>query len=326
MKKIFPPRPGFLIIILILTIVSCYQQPEALFTSDAVIITAGESVQYTDQSLNEPITWDWTFEGGTPSYSTEQDPLITYYDVGTYSVTLEATNRGGTGMITRDAYVTVVEPTTDVTFYNNTFKDIRITVDYTEKIIESSGSVTFYGLEGNSVAYYAETSGQTTSGTQVGLLLYWDNSIDLEGGTLDWDLNIGSDFYFMRITNNGTHVLTPLEVTQGLGDVMTENIVIPNDGVKYDIGYYEAYSETLVKGYFEDDPDSWVYWENFTFPGTVNQVKELTSSIKKGTGKGAGFLPEGLLIYELEPASGYEPVTTIEKGANVHFPRVLLKK
>jgi len=320
MRKQFHFRPVALIASLVLFCVSCQEHPEALFTSDTISISAGESVQFTDESLSEPITWAWTFEGGAPAVSTVQNPLVTYNNVGTYSVTLEATNRGGTGIISRDNYITVVKPSTDITFNNNTFKPISITVDYIEKTIPVEGSVTYYDLEGTSIDYYAETSGTTTTGTIVGELLTWNYSIELTGGSLEWNLNISSDYYFMTIANSGTHVLTPLEVTQGLSDVLTEYISIPNNGTKYNIGYYKAYSGTVVKGYFEDDPGRWVFWENLTFAGTINQSKELTSSIKKGIGSGDGFISNGKVIYEMTPATNYKPTTILKEGTGVHFP------
>src|SRR4249920_2840442 len=50
-------------------------------------------IDFTDQSTNNPASWQWTFEGASPSTSTQQNPTnICYDDPGVYDVTLIATN------------------------------------------------------------------------------------------------------------------------------------------------------------------------------------------------------------------------------------------
>ena len=81
--------------------------PTADFTASAIVISGGESVDFTDLSLNSPDTWDWTFEGGTPGTSALQNPFITYYTAGTYNVTLTVTNAAGSDTETKVDYITV---------------------------------------------------------------------------------------------------------------------------------------------------------------------------------------------------------------------------
>jgi PKD repeat protein len=46
-------------------------------------------IDFTDLSINNPVAWNWTFEGGSPSSSTVQNPIqICYNDPGIYDVTL----------------------------------------------------------------------------------------------------------------------------------------------------------------------------------------------------------------------------------------------
>lgn len=68
------------------------QAPLAAFTYTAPALV-DMPVQFTDQSTNDPASWDWDFgDGGT---STEQHPMHTYTATGTYTVTLTATNGCG---------------------------------------------------------------------------------------------------------------------------------------------------------------------------------------------------------------------------------------
>ncbi len=61
----------------------------------------------TDFSLLNPTSWLWNFGDGTTS--TMQNPTHTYGVVGTYNVTLTATNAGGSNTTTKTGYI-VVQP------------------------------------------------------------------------------------------------------------------------------------------------------------------------------------------------------------------------
>ncbi|MCB0807254.1 MAG: VCBS repeat-containing protein [Bacteroidales bacterium] len=65
------------------------------------------SVQFTDQSNGNPSSWNWTFEGGSPSTSSDQNPLITYENNGTYSVSLIVSDGTNSDMITVEDYIQV---------------------------------------------------------------------------------------------------------------------------------------------------------------------------------------------------------------------------
>lgn len=85
--------------------------PVAAFSASVTIINAGESVTFTDESTNSPSGWSWTFTGGTPSSSTDQNPVITYPTAGVYEVSLEVSNSNGSDTIVQSDYITVNTPT-----------------------------------------------------------------------------------------------------------------------------------------------------------------------------------------------------------------------
>lgn len=81
--------------------------PIADFTADVTSIIEGESVHFINLSLNNPTTWNWTFEGGNPATSTLENPVIEYFAEGLYDVTLTVTNEGGTNTMTKYDYIYV---------------------------------------------------------------------------------------------------------------------------------------------------------------------------------------------------------------------------
>ncbi len=81
------------------------QPPSAGFSASPVSGTPPLTVNFTDQSIFNPTSWDWTFgDGGT---STEQNPTHTYDAVGTYTVSLTATNAYGSDTETKPDYISV---------------------------------------------------------------------------------------------------------------------------------------------------------------------------------------------------------------------------
>ncbi len=99
--------------------------PVADFTSDEILIPVGETINFTDLTSGIPSEWSWTFEGGTPSSSDEQNPEDILYDTeGIYKVQLISTNYLGTDTVIKDAYIEVsstVLPAVDFTSDKNIF-------------------------------------------------------------------------------------------------------------------------------------------------------------------------------------------------------------
>ena len=77
--------------------------PVASFTGAPTSGSIPFTVTFTDTTTNSPTSWAWTFgDGGT---STSQNPSHVYTSVGTYDVSLVATNAAGTSSYTRTAMV-----------------------------------------------------------------------------------------------------------------------------------------------------------------------------------------------------------------------------
>jgi PKD repeat protein len=81
--------------------------PVANFTADYVTGDATLVVKFFDLSGNNPNDWNWTFQGGTPATSSQQNPEVSYNVPGTYRVRLEVSNNAGDNTLNRDGYITV---------------------------------------------------------------------------------------------------------------------------------------------------------------------------------------------------------------------------
>ena len=77
------------------------------FIASSTTVCEGAIVAFTDKSSGNNTSWVWSFPGGTPSSSTEQNPIVRYNTSGNYQVELTATNVSGSEVETKVGYITV---------------------------------------------------------------------------------------------------------------------------------------------------------------------------------------------------------------------------
>ncbi len=86
----------------------------ANFVASDVVICEPSEVAFTDFSAGNVVSWEWSFPGGEPATSTEQNPVVTYSTEGTYDVTLTISDGTNTLATTKEGYI-VVQNCTGVT-------------------------------------------------------------------------------------------------------------------------------------------------------------------------------------------------------------------
>ena len=104
------------------SVVSAGQLPIPSFTANERVGCTPFTVTFSDESLNEPTSWNWTFEGGTPATSTEQNPVVVYNEAGEYNVQLQAGNNIGNNILVSNDYITVGEaPEAEFTYAQDAY-------------------------------------------------------------------------------------------------------------------------------------------------------------------------------------------------------------
>lgn len=149
--------------------------PAAGFTANQTTICKDGQVSFTDQSSNA-VSWEWTFEGGTPSSSADQNPVVTYSTPGTYDVTLKAINNNGNDTKVMDNYITVNNCTGSMPSAAFTYTVNTDNVQFTNQSLNADSYKWEFGdgntsLQANPVYSYA------TSGTYTVCL----NAINVNG-------------------------------------------------------------------------------------------------------------------------------------------------
>ena len=77
--------------------------PTAAFTAVPIQGPPPLTVDFTDQSIGDPTSWNWSF--GDNHFSTARNPRNIYYANGQYTVTLTVTNNYGTNTLTKTNYI-----------------------------------------------------------------------------------------------------------------------------------------------------------------------------------------------------------------------------
>lgn len=79
------------------------------FSANNTTLCQNTNVTFTDISNGNPISWEWSFPGGTPSTSTLQNPTVNYSTAGSYDVILIVSDGTNYDTTIKVNYITVVE-------------------------------------------------------------------------------------------------------------------------------------------------------------------------------------------------------------------------
>ena len=87
--------------------IELYYVPFADFEADTIFGCAPASIQFHDLSSPNVIRWDWDFIGGSPRYSSQKNPVVTYNNPGVYNVKLSVEGRRYGGTARKNMYIRI---------------------------------------------------------------------------------------------------------------------------------------------------------------------------------------------------------------------------
>lgn len=185
----------------------------AQFEADVTLILVGNSVQFTDLTIGNPISWLWTFEGGTPAtFDGQNPPAIVYNDAGIWDVSLAVNDGISTHNITYVDYIrSGIDPVAD---FEATFTVVTVG-SYTNFINNSIGDELTYDW------YFEGGDPETSTNEDPGDIYY----LIFDVTTYDVRLIVSNDF--------GVDTLTRVDYIQTIPDAIVENplsdiIIYPN--------------------------------------------------------------------------------------------------
>jgi PKD repeat protein len=159
--------------------------PVAAFSGVPTLVSAGQSVQFTDASSGTPTNWNWTFGDGNQTTGT-QNPLFQYNVAGTYAVSLNVSNAYGYGFLKKVAYITVLPygspiasfaegtsggtPGVLVAFTDTSYRGGNATTNYTWNFGDNLGTQPISYVNGSTAHVYAYAGTFTPTLTLTNLI------------------------------------------------------------------------------------------------------------------------------------------------------------
>ncbi|WP_108807637.1 M43 family zinc metalloprotease [Aquimarina spinulae] len=234
-------------------------------------------ISFKDVSVGNPTSWNWTFEGATPSSSTDKNPKVTYNNPGSYNVSLTTSNANGTGnTVAKNAYITVTNPTKNS--FTEGFEGSFPPSGW--EIIDNDGELAWEksnaaGRNSSSCMIMNNTDNEEIGEIDEIIL----NPIDMSGG----ETTFSFDLAYTKFDNDSKDKLRIL-VSTNCGSSWTEV-------------YSKTHTE-LETVATTDDPDTWINEINLWVPTQDSHWRTENVSLSQFSGK------ENVLI-KLENTSGY---------------------
>ncbi|MEL6639642.1 MAG: PKD domain-containing protein, partial [Bacteroidota bacterium] len=189
--------------------------PTAGFSADNQSGCAPLTVQFSDQSSSNATAWSWSFPGGTPATSTEQNPTVTYNDGGTYNVSLTVSNAVGMDISTQTSYITVApQPSPSFTALRNDF-----TVNFTNTSSDATSYSWDFG-DGNGSMDINPVHTYAMEGTYT-VVLTATNDCGVQTSSQSVEIVLGPLAGFSADQTEGCAPLTVQFSDQSSGDVTT---------------------------------------------------------------------------------------------------------
>ncbi|BAX78997.1 PKD domain-containing protein [Labilibaculum antarcticum] len=83
---------------------------EVKFSASSTNVNIGTEVTFTSQSTGSELTYNWSFPGGSPENSTDENPVVTYNTVGAFDVSLTINDAQYKDTEVKIGYITVLNP------------------------------------------------------------------------------------------------------------------------------------------------------------------------------------------------------------------------
>jgi len=164
--------------------------------------------QFTDTSINSPTSWIWTFGDG---YSSNQNPVYTFNQAGSYTVYLSVANQNGRNSTTRQNYINVtpvgLAPVVNFTATPRS-GDVPLTVQFTDTSINSPTSWDWYFGDG-----WSSEQNPTHTFNQAGSFSIYLSAANQNGRTATTRKN------YINVTPVGLAPIANFTATPRSGDV-----------------------------------------------------------------------------------------------------------
>jgi len=143
-------------------------------------------------------------------------------------------------------------------------------------ILPGDSTTYHYADNPHTVTISAETAVRNGSNVVLGLDLSWSAfTVNVDSvTTYRQTFNVPSTYFLLKIRNTSTYTFYQFDVNYQTSYQISTSANIPSDGITYTLGYYNAFSSTVIYGHTSGLTDPNYTWRNgieFNLPNTNNQ-------------------------------------------------------
>ena len=301
--------------------------PSALFEPDNLEPDAQEVVTLNDLSSNTPTAWSWTITGGAYTFvngttANSQHPQVTFDESGLYSISLEASNAGGSDTYQETDLITswvdtkslefdgVDEGVELAPFIPYIGGDEQGTFSCWVKPHDSSGTRTFTSFGGpgasNIVSFHQEN-------LKIKAYL-WDNGVRHWQVVTLADVLTVNQWHHVALVHDGVEPKIYVNgVNQGdwhrasLGPAWIKDIAL----VLW--GYIGIHWAGFPTGYFDGLMAEWIYYQTAL---SAAQISDLYNSGSPPNPKKLDSWPDHAYYLRAENADNYDNFGMYDQGDN----------
>lgn len=212
------------------------------FEADMVDPCLGSDVTFTNNSLGEITSYSWTFEGGDPATSEEENPVVNYTTPGEYDVTLVVSDGVDENTLLMEDYIMVGAIEASFEADNDDICDTEMVTFTSTTVCAEELTWTF---EGGDPATSDETNPTVTYNT-AGVY-----SVTLTAMNGDNELEVIEESYITvhNCTGVGSIALNHMRISPNPGDGNFQ-IALPDNGIfevlVFDITGHVVYTSNMT--------------------------------------------------------------------------------
>ncbi len=236
--------------------------PIACFEASATEVCMGQTVVLTSNSAYTPTSWSWTISPATFTYvngtnANSENPEVQFTAIGTYSVSLTATNANGNDIESKPSYINVIASTNASTF----------TEDF------------------ESFALCATTS--DCGATACAITGKWNNLTNGVDDNIDWRVDengtpsagTGPTVDFNPGTSTGNYAYTEASACYGSTAILESSCIFLDQDYTFSVGYFMSGADMGSFHIDLNDGTGWTYDYVAPISGDQGATWQTTSPI-----------------------------------------------
>ncbi len=273
------------------------------FESDNNLICTGSQIQFSDESYHQETSRVWTFEGGSPGVSTDENPLVTYNTPGSFNVTLQAFNGAESISETKWDYISVFDASGNDLPYMQGFESLGSLFDANSFAVNNANGGETWEISMAYAHLSTRSAWLKNFGNDDGSIDdLISETIDLSTVPVTEDLVMSFDYsYNKRYAANDEHL--KVFISDDCGESWTLRLSLDSDDM----------TETILSGPYFPMFDDWWRTEILTNINSPYYVENFMYKFEFTNGNGNNLFLDNINIY---PASMSD---VVESESRMHF-------